>query len=753
MLTNTGAAVLAQLTASLTTSSLSASGSSTTAVLYVSAHGDTNEKAMTAVDLERPLVAQFDPATNWLVLRRRAPRKSLMNSLRSVTRRNTISFLEAHTERNADDANNSSTTSGAAASSSSSLSVSSSAVPTAASSSTAAPVAPVEPQFGRPLEQVMARVGGLPAVVRRCVAHIEQHGLTTEGIYRMSGSAAKIAELKQMVDAGGDLWFSASSAIHDVTGLMKLYLRELPDGVVTSRLYPYFMSAAQCKEGGETLIAFLRAAVIALPKYNLMLLEFLMRHLARVSTCTETKMHVQNLATVFAPSVMRADEMRVSTHSGLAHHATVMLIENVGEAFNLRKSVPFCAAGIAEHGYAPPSEDADTQLTFDAFDVIYFTSRPEGDEWWPAVTANGRRGLVPRNYVRVEIDFDQIEGQSAAATTAAPQTPRAVEDSEALRVAVAQRAERDALRSELKSAAPGIAVVRNAASKTTGADDAMTKILELQDRQAALLVQRKEASTAAARIVQLQQAHQGTVVARRESAKLSESGSERGSGRESEDGVAASSPAAAPRKVTRKNSLQSAAAIVRTLIGGSPLASSGEGGLERSASSSSSKKKSRGDMDTSPARLVRASSQASSVSDGLTTARSMESDEPPADSPPPAPVAPDTPPPAPSTPPPSQFSPRGAALLNMKSPDESPASSPRRRKKNKKRPALPEKSIDALAAALVEAEERSVIDAALAQADGEVQVEKEDAVKEAVKEAVNPEEASPVVVESESNVV
>jgi hypothetical protein len=153
---------------------------------------------------------------------------------------------------------------------------------------------------------------------------------------------------------------------------------------------------------------------------------------------------------------------------------------------------------------------------------------------------------VPRNYVRVEIDFDQIEGQSAAATTAAPQTPRAVEDSEALRVAVAQRAERDALRSELKSAAPGIAVVRNAASKTTGADDAMTKILELQDRQAALLVQRKEASTAAARIVQLQQAHQGTVVARRESAKLSESGSERGSGRESEDGVAASSPAAAP---------------------------------------------------------------------------------------------------------------------------------------------------------------------------------------------------------------
>jgi hypothetical protein len=95
-------------------------------------------------------------------------------------------------------------------------------------------------------------------------------------------------------------------------------------------------------------------------------------------------------------------------------------------------------------------------------------------------------------------------------------SPRGAEDSEALRLAVAQRAERDALRSELKAAAPGIAVVRSAAPKTSGADDALTKILELQDRQAALLVQRKEASTAAARIVQLQQAHQGTL-ARRES--------------------------------------------------------------------------------------------------------------------------------------------------------------------------------------------------------------------------------------------
>jgi hypothetical protein len=398
--------VLAQLVANLPTAMLSSSSSSTSSApqLFISAHGDTNEKAMTTVDLDRPLAAQFDPSVNWLVLRRRAARKGLMSSLRSVARRNTISFLEHGSDRNASEdapstnnnannannANNSSqnNTSTAVAGGEKPLSSSTAA----AGAATSVSATPTEPQFGRPIEQVMARVGGLPAVVRRCVAHVEQHGLAIEGIYRMSGSAAKIAELKQVVDNGGDLWFSSSSAIHDVSGLLKLFLRELPDGVVTSRLYPYFISAAMCHEGGEPLFAFLRAAVMALPKYNLMLLEFLMRHLARVSTCTETKMHVNNLATVFAPSVMRAEEMRATTHSGLAHQATVLLIENVGEAFNLRKSVPFSAAAIAEHGYAPPAEDADAHLLFDAGDVIYFTARPDGDDWWPAVTADGRRG-------------------------------------------------------------------------------------------------------------------------------------------------------------------------------------------------------------------------------------------------------------------------------------------------------------------------------------------------------------------------
>lgn len=42
----------------------------------------------------------------------------------------------------------------------------------------------------------------VPLVVEKLINYIEMHGLYTEGIYRKSGSANKIKELKQGLDTG-----------------------------------------------------------------------------------------------------------------------------------------------------------------------------------------------------------------------------------------------------------------------------------------------------------------------------------------------------------------------------------------------------------------------------------------------------------------------------------------------------------------------------------------------------------------------
>jgi len=62
--------------------------------------------------------------------------------------------------------------------------------------------------FGVPLAGLVAQGEKTPAFLDRIIVLIETHGLYTEGIYRKSGSAAKIRALKMQLDTGvtGGAW-------------------------------------------------------------------------------------------------------------------------------------------------------------------------------------------------------------------------------------------------------------------------------------------------------------------------------------------------------------------------------------------------------------------------------------------------------------------------------------------------------------------------------------------------------------------
>ena len=45
---------------------------------------------------------------------------------------------------------------------------------------------------------------GIPSIVRKCVAEVERRGMNEVGIYRVSGVASEIQELKASFDAGND---------------------------------------------------------------------------------------------------------------------------------------------------------------------------------------------------------------------------------------------------------------------------------------------------------------------------------------------------------------------------------------------------------------------------------------------------------------------------------------------------------------------------------------------------------------------
>ena len=122
------------------------------------------------------------------------------------------------------------------------------------SASSAQPYKPSTPKghtFGVPLDDVLAREGAtLPLILAQCIIAIDQFGSKTEGIYRVSGGATTLAKLKHLFDFEPDRVDFRTPAgffgdIHAVAGILKQYLRELPEPLLTRDFYNDFISVAR----------------------------------------------------------------------------------------------------------------------------------------------------------------------------------------------------------------------------------------------------------------------------------------------------------------------------------------------------------------------------------------------------------------------------------------------------------------------------------------------------------------------------
>ncbi|XP_013406427.1 active breakpoint cluster region-related protein isoform X2 [Lingula anatina] len=158
----------------------------------------------------------------------------------------------------------------------------------------------------------------LPLIVEACCREIERRGLDEMGIYRVSASTADVQTLKKAFErnskAGSQL--VSELDIHAVSGVLKLYFRELPEAVFTDRLYPSFVEGLDLTDpdGKQKCMLGLLAS---LPESNLNTILFLVKHLITVSKKDEVnKMTIHNLATVFGPTLLRP-AVRDSTMSPL----------------------------------------------------------------------------------------------------------------------------------------------------------------------------------------------------------------------------------------------------------------------------------------------------------------------------------------------------------------------------------------------------------------------------------------------------
>lgn len=103
---------------------------------------------------------------------------------------------------------------------------------------------------------------------------------------------------------------------------MKLFFRELPEPIFTSALYKQFISAIQLTDKGYQRVMLLNTFQL-LDSANQRILFYLFDHLIRVSEHSQMNMmHLDNLAVVFGPTLMRPSKLIVTpTYSMGEHHS------------------------------------------------------------------------------------------------------------------------------------------------------------------------------------------------------------------------------------------------------------------------------------------------------------------------------------------------------------------------------------------------------------------------------------------------
>ncbi|XP_036126532.1 rho GTPase-activating protein 6 isoform X1 [Molossus molossus] len=154
----------------------------------------------------------------------------------------------------------------------------------------------------------------VPRLVDSCCQHLEKHGLQTVGIFRVGSSKKRVRQLREEFDRGVDVSLEEEHSVHDVAALLKEFLRDMPDPLLTRELYTAFINTLLLEP--EEQLGTLQLLIYLLPPCNCDTLHRLLQFLSIVARhandniskdgqeVTGNKMTSLNLATIFGPNLL-----------------------------------------------------------------------------------------------------------------------------------------------------------------------------------------------------------------------------------------------------------------------------------------------------------------------------------------------------------------------------------------------------------------------------------------------------------------
>ncbi|XP_024211942.1 protein FAM13A isoform X4 [Pan troglodytes] len=186
------------------------------------------------------------------------------------------------------------------------------------------------------LERQGLTENGIPAVVWNIVEYLTQHGLTQEGLFRVNGNVKVVEQLRLKFESGVPVELGKDGDVCSAASLLKLFLRELPDSLITSALQPRFIQLFQDGRN-DVQESSLRDLIKELPDTHYCLLKYLCQFLTKVAKHhVQNRMNVHNLATVFGPNCFHVPPgLEGMKEQDLCNKIMAKILENYNTLFEV----------------------------------------------------------------------------------------------------------------------------------------------------------------------------------------------------------------------------------------------------------------------------------------------------------------------------------------------------------------------------------------------------------------------------------
>lgn len=214
--------------------------------------------------------------------------------------------------------------------------------------------------FGVPLEIILERDGAdstdgvgpgalrIPAIVDDIITSMRKMDLSVEGVFRKNGNIKKQHAMVDKINAEGcDVVNFMEQPVVQLAAMLKRYLRDLPEPLMTHKLYQLWVSAGKISDPVKRLQC-LHMTFCLLPKSHRDCLEILLTFLKWAGSFHQldedlgSKMDIRNLATVIAPNIL-TNASKAPALDGEAIYvidAVEILINNIEEMCLVRLFLP-----------------------------------------------------------------------------------------------------------------------------------------------------------------------------------------------------------------------------------------------------------------------------------------------------------------------------------------------------------------------------------------------------------------------------